>query len=59
MDVFYGHMLGFRGLERPVVGLAVNGFRELENVKEMLHVGLPRARSLLVVVRRWRSGRRL
>ena len=27
-EVFYGHVLGFKGLERPVVMLAVNGFRE-------------------------------
>jgi hypothetical protein len=27
-DVFYGHVLGFKGLERPVVVLAVNGFRD-------------------------------
>ena len=49
-DVFYGHVLGFKGLERPVVVLAVNGFREPERAKEMLYVGLSRARSLLVVV---------
>jgi phosphoglycolate phosphatase-like HAD superfamily hydrolase len=24
-DVFYGHVLGFKGLERPAVVLAVNG----------------------------------
>lgn len=49
-DVFYGHVLGFKGLERPVVVLAVNGFRDMERAKEMLYVGLSRARSLLVVV---------
>lgn len=48
--MFYGHVLGFKGLERPVVVLAVNGFREVEGAKEMLYVGLSRARSLLVVV---------
>lgn len=30
--------------------LAVNGFKDLERAKEMLYVGLSRARSLLVVV---------
>lgn len=48
--VFYGHVLGFKGLERPVVVLAVNGFRDHGRAREMLYVGLSRARSLLVVV---------
>jgi hypothetical protein len=51
-DVFYGHVLGFKGLERSAVVLAVNGFRDLERAREMLYVGLSRARSLLVVVGR-------
>lgn len=49
-DVFYGHVLGFKGLERSAVVLAVNGFRDLARAKEMLYVGLSRARTLLVVV---------
>lgn len=48
-DVFYGHVLGFKGLERPAVVLAVNGFRDEERAREMLYVGLSRARDLLVV----------
>ena len=48
-DVFYGHVLGFKGLERPVVVLAVNGFRDRSRAKEMLYVGLSRARTQLVV----------
>lgn len=49
-DVFYGHVLGFKGLERPVVVLAVNGFgRGDERAREKLYVGLSRARDLLVV----------
>jgi hypothetical protein len=48
-DVFYGHVLGFKGLERPVVVLAVNGFRDVARAKEMLCVGLSRARTLLLV----------
>ena len=48
-DAFYGHVLGFKGLERPVVVLAVNGFRDPARAKEMLYVGLSRARTLLVV----------
>ena len=49
-DVFYGHVLGFKGLERPCVVLAVNGFKQPERAKEMLYVGLSRARTQLVVV---------
>jgi hypothetical protein len=49
-DVFWGHVLGFKGLERSVVVLAVNGFKQPERAKEMLYVGLSRARSLLVIV---------
>jgi hypothetical protein len=48
-DVFYGHVLGFKGLERPVVVLAVNGFRDLSRAREKLYVGLSRARTQLVV----------
>ena len=43
-------MLGFKGLERTVVVLAVNGFREPERARRMLYTGLSRARVLLVVV---------
>jgi hypothetical protein len=49
-DVFYGHVLGFKGLERPVAVLAVNGFKDMERAREMLYVGLSGGRSLLVVV---------
>ena len=48
-DVFYGHVLGFKGLERPAVVLAVNGSREEARAREMLYVGLSRARDLLIV----------
>lgn len=46
---FYDHVLGFKGLERPAVVLAINGFRDEERAREMLYVGLSRARDLLVV----------
>ena len=48
-DVFYGHVLGFKGLERPVVVLAVNGIRDQSRSREYLYVGLSRARTCLVV----------
>ena len=47
-DMFYGHVLGFKGLERPVVVLAVNGLRDESRGREYLYVGLSRARSCLV-----------
>lgn len=47
--LFYGHVLGFKGLERQAVVLAINGFKQPERAKEMLYVGLSRARTQLVV----------
>lgn len=47
---FYGHVLGFKGLERSVVVLCVNGFKDMGRAREQLYVRLSRARSLLVVV---------
>ncbi|NKX52131.1 ATP-binding domain-containing protein [Arthrobacter deserti] len=47
--VLYGNVLGFRGLERSVVVLAVNGFGDPSRAREILYAGLSRARSLLVV----------
>lgn len=44
-DVLYGHVLGFKGLERSVAVLALNGCKDAERAREM-----SRARSLLVVV---------
>lgn len=49
-DVFYGHVLGFKGLERSAVVLAVNGFQDMVRAQHMVYVGMSRARSLLVVV---------
>ena len=49
-DVFYGHVLGFKGLERSAVVLCVNGFKDMGRAAEQLYVGLSRARTLLVVV---------
>lgn len=49
-DEFYGHVLGFKGLERSVVILCINGFHDFERAQELLYVGLSRARCLLVIV---------
>ena len=49
-QVFYGHVLGFKGLERRVVVLVLNEGEPKERAKERLYVGLSRARDCLVVV---------
>ena len=49
-QVFYGHVLGFKGLERPAVILALNEKQPVERSRERLYVGLSRARDQLVVV---------
>ena len=46
---FYGTVLGFQGLERPAVVLAMNGFADISRAREILYVGLSRPRDLLVV----------
>ncbi len=48
-QVFYGHVLGFKGLERPAVVLALNESEPKERSRERLYVGLSRARDQLVV----------
>jgi len=48
-QVFYGHVLGFKGLERRVVVLALNEAEPRERSTERLYVGLSRARDQLVV----------
>ncbi|MFN2319981.1 MAG: NERD domain-containing protein [Dermatophilaceae bacterium] len=48
--VFYGHVLGCKGLERKVVVLCVNDHGLKPRARERLYVGLSRATDLLVVV---------
>ena len=48
-QVFYGHVLGFKGLERRAVVLVVNEESAFERSRERLYVGLSRARDELVV----------
>ncbi|EKF25025.1 viral (Super1) RNA helicase family protein [Mycolicibacterium hassiacum DSM 44199] len=48
-QVFYGHVLGFKGLERRCVVLVVNETAKFERSRERLYVGLSRARDQLVV----------
>lgn len=49
-DVFYGHVRGFKGLERSVIVLCLNGFHDRSTALEMLYVGMSRATTKLVVV---------
>lgn len=49
-SVFYGTVGGFKGLERPIVVLAINGFHNAEDFEDFLYVGVTRARDKLVVV---------
>ena len=49
-SVFYGTVGGFKGLERPVVVLAINGFHNSEDFEDFLYVGLTRARDKLIIV---------
>ncbi|MFM9035611.1 MAG: NERD domain-containing protein [Mycobacterium sp.] len=48
-QVFYGHVLGFKGLERRAIVLVVNDRYALQRAPERLYVGLSRARDQLVV----------
>jgi ATP-dependent exoDNAse (exonuclease V) beta subunit len=48
-QVFYGHVFGFKGLERRAVVLVVNEEGRFERSRERLYVGLSRARDQLVV----------
>ncbi len=48
-QVFYGHVLGFKGLERRAIVLVVNDIGTYARSRERLYVGLSRARDQLVV----------
>ena len=49
-DVFHGTVSGFKGLERPAIVLAVDGFHDGVIPAQVIYVGMSRARDLLVVV---------
>lgn len=48
--VFYGHVLGCKGLERRVVVLCINDTAVRDRSRERLYVGLSRATDRLIVV---------
>lgn len=49
-DVFYGHVLGSKGLERRAVVLCINEDGTRDRARERLYVGMSRATDQLVVV---------
>lgn len=49
-EVFYGHVLGCKGLERRAVVLCVNEAQSRERSRERMYVGLSRATDRLIVV---------
>ena len=49
-EVFYGHVLGCKGLERPAVVLCVNDTEVCDRAREKLYVGMSRATDQLIVV---------
>jgi hypothetical protein len=49
-DVFYGHVLGCKGLERRAVVLCMNESTVRDRARERLYVGMSRATDMLVVV---------
>lgn len=49
-DIFYAHVLGFKGLERKAVVLCVNEDGHRDRSRERLYVGLSRATDQLIVV---------
>lgn len=49
-EVFYGHVLGCKGLERPAVVLCLNESAGLDRSREKLYVGMSRATDHLIVV---------
>ena len=49
-DVFYGHVFGCKGLERPAVVLCGNETKVQDRSREKLYVGMSRATDQLIVV---------
>jgi ATP:corrinoid adenosyltransferase len=49
-DVFYGTVRGFKGLERPAVVIAINGFPSNINPKHLVYTAITRATDLVILV---------
>ena len=48
-DLFFSTVAAFKGLERPAIVLAVDGFRDPATAPDILYVGMSRARDQLIV----------
>ncbi len=48
-EVFYSHVTSFKGLERAVVVIALDGWKEPEAKRQYLYTAMSRARDLLVI----------
>jgi hypothetical protein len=48
--VFYSNVAGFKGLERPAIVLAVDGFHAGVDPRSVMYAGMSRARDELIVV---------
>ena len=48
-DMFFSTVAAFKGMERPAIVLAVDGFRDPATARDILYVGLSRARDQLIV----------
>ncbi len=49
-DVFYCTVRGFKGLERPAIVIAMNGFPENVNQKHLIYTAITRASDLAILV---------
>ncbi len=48
-DIFYSTVTAFKGLERQAVVLSVDGFRSPDTARQVLYVGMSRARQQLIL----------
>lgn len=48
-EIFYSHVTSFKGLERAVVVIAIDGWKDPEAKREYLYTAMSRARDLLVI----------
>jgi ATP:corrinoid adenosyltransferase len=49
-DVFYSTVSGFKGLERPAIVIAMNGFHDHVNPKHLIYTAITRASDFVTIV---------
>lgn len=49
-DIFYSTVNGFKGLERPAIVIAVNGFHSYANPRHVMYTAISRASDLAIIV---------